>query len=153
MTFTKARHLVIAGIVAALLAYFGARVGYGGMPTLPPLAGIALLLVAVVEVVFTVTIRPKLRRKPGTEPLEALMAARAVALAKASALAGAIMTGLWAGLLGYVLPISGTVEAAGADTAAAVIGLISALALVAAGLWLEHNLRNPDEPEERDDKE
>ncbi len=153
MTFTKTRHLVIAGIVAAALAYFAARVGYGMMPTLPPLAGIALLLVAVVEVVFTASIRPKLRRKPGTEPLESLMAARAVALAKASALAGAIMAGLWAGLLVHVLPISDFVEAAGEDTTAASIGLISALALVAAGLWLERSLRNPDESEERDDEE
>lgn len=153
MTFTKARHLVIAGVVAAALAYLGARVGYAGMPTLPPLAGVALLLVAVVEAVFTASVRPKLQRRSGTEPLESLTAARAVALAKASALAGAIMGGLWLGLLGYVLPISGFVEAAGDDTTAAAIGLFSALALVAAGLWLEHNLRNPDEPEEEDDEQ
>ena len=151
MTFTKTRHLVIVGVIAAVAAYFAAHVGYGSMPPLPPLAGATLLLIAVVEVVFTASVRPRLQRKSGTEPLESLTAARAVALAKASSLAGSIMAGLWLGLLAYVLPIRSAVEAAGADTTAAAIGLVSALALLGAGLWLEYSLRNPDEPEEDDE--
>lgn len=153
MTLTKARHLVIAAVVAAVVAYFLVLVGYGSMPRLPLFAGITLLLVAAVEVVLTLVVRPKVRRKQGVEPLDALVAARAVVLAKASSVAGSLVAGAWLGLLGYVLPLSSFVEAAGGDTASAVIGLVSALALVAAGLWLEHTLRNPDEPEEDDGPE
>lgn len=153
MTLTKARHLVIAAVVAAVVAYLGVLAGYGSMPRLPLLAGITLLLVAVAEVVFTLVVRPKVRRKEGVEPLEPLVAARAVVLAKASSMAGSLVAGAWIGLLIYVLPISSLVEAAGGDTASATVGLISALALVAAGLWLEYTLRNPDEPEEDDDAE
>ena len=153
MTLTQARHLVIAAVVAAVVAYLGVRVGYGSMPRLPLLAGITLLLVAVLEVVFTLVVRPKVRRDEGVEPLEPLMAARAVVLAKASSVAGSLVAGLWIGLLAYLLPLSSFVEAAGGDTASAVVGLISALALVAAGLWLEYTLRNPDDPDEDDDVE
>ena len=56
---------------------------------------------------------PASARRPGTRPVQPLVAARAVLVAKASALAGAIMAGAWAGLLAYVLPRSGDVAAAG----------------------------------------
>lgn len=148
MTLTRTRHLVIAAVVAAVIAHIGVRAGYGSMPRLPVLAGITLLVVAIAEVVFTLNARPRARRKQGTEPLEPLFAARAVALAKASSLAGSAVGGAWIGLLAYLLPISSVVEAAAGDTASAVVGLISAAALVASGLWLEYSLRNPDEPEE-----
>ena len=45
-----------------------------------------------------------------------LAAARAVALAKASSMAGAIMGGAWIGLLAYLLPMLGRVAAARSDT-------------------------------------
>ncbi|MEU6128671.1 DUF3180 domain-containing protein [Saccharopolyspora sp. NPDC047091] len=153
MQFTPARQLVVAALVAAVLAYVGASLAYGGLPRLPALAGATLLLIAVVDVLLAVTLRPRIKRKPGTEPVDALPAARAVALAKASSLVGSIMGGVWGGLLGYLLPIRDSVQAAGEDTTAAVVGLISAAALVAAGLWLESSLRNPDDPEEPYDDE
>ena len=78
---------------------------------------------------------------------------RSSTLAKASSRAGAIMAGVWLGFLAYLLPIRSTVEAASSDTVAAVVGLVSALVLVGAGLWLEYSLRNPDEPEELDGAE
>lgn len=153
MTLTKARHLVIAAVVAAVVAYLLVLVGYGSMPRLPLFAGITLLLVAAIEVVFTLVVRPKVRRKQGVEPLDPLVAARAVILAKASSVAGCLVAGAWIGLLAYVLPLSSFVDAAGSDTGSAVVGLISALALVASGLWLEYTLRNPDEPEEDEGSE
>ncbi|MBK0865609.1 MULTISPECIES: DUF3180 domain-containing protein [unclassified Saccharopolyspora] len=153
MSFTQIRHLVIAAVVAGALAYLGCRAAYGGLPRLPALAGATLLLVAIVDVILASTMRPRILRKSGTEPVDSLTAARAVALAKASSMAGAIMGGVWLGLLGFLLPMRGEVQAAASDTPAAVIGLVSAALLVAAGLWLEHCLRNPDDPEEHDDEE
>ncbi|GAA0510565.1 DUF3180 domain-containing protein [Saccharopolyspora thermophila] len=153
LTFTKPRHLVAAGSVAAVVVFLIARMVYGELPPLPLLAGATLLLIAFVDVLLTLNMRPRVKRKPGTEPVDGITAARAVALAKASSLAGAIMVGVWIGLLAYLMPLIATIDAARADTTAAVIGLISAAALIAAGLWLENSLRNPDEPDEPHDDE
>ncbi|RRO17256.1 DUF3180 domain-containing protein [Saccharopolyspora rhizosphaerae] len=153
MTFTKPGQLVTGGLVAAAVVFLACGPVYGDLPPLPLLAGATLLLIAAVDVVLAFVLRPRVQRKPGVEPVEALTAARAVALAKASSLAGAIMAGGWIGLLGYLLPMLGTVNAAQSDTVAAVIGLVSAAALIGAGLWLEHCLRNPDEPDEDDEEE
>lgn len=148
MTLTQPRQLIAAALVAGVLAYLGIRLAYGSLPRLPLLAGVTLLALALIDVVIAVLIRPRIKHQPGTEPVDALAAARMVALAKASSMAGAIMFGLWLGVLGFVLPLMTSVEAAGSDTGSAVIGLISAAALVGAGLWLENCLRNPDEPDE-----
>lgn len=135
-------------MAATVVAYLITRLVYGELPPLPLLAGATLLLIALVDVVLALNMRPRVKRKPGTEPVNSLTAARAVALAKASSMAGAIMSGVWVGLIGYLLPLLGSVYAARVDTAAAVVGLVSSAALIAAGLWLENCLRNPDEPEE-----
>lgn len=152
MTYTKSRDLVAAGLVAAVVIYFAVSFGYGSLPQLPMLAGATLLVVAVVDAVLAVVLRPRVRRGQGVEPLEPMTATRAVALAKASSLAGSIMAGVWLGLLAFLLPMYSDVQAARSDTVTAVIGIVSAGALVAAGLWLEYVLRNPDEPEEPDDE-
>jgi hypothetical protein len=153
LTFTKPRQLIGAGLAAAVVVYLLTRLIYGELPPLPLLAGATLLLIALVDVVLALNMRPRVKRKPGTEPVDSLTAARAVALAKASSMAGAIMSGVWVGLIVYLMPLLGSVAAARADTVAAVIGLVSAAALIAAGLWLENCLRNPDEPEEPFDEE
>lgn len=147
MTYTKFQHLVAAGLVASVLVYFAVRLGYGALPELPLLAGATLLVIAVVDAVLALVLRPRVQRKEGTEPVDPMTATRAVALAKASSMAGAIMAGVWLGLLGYVLPMFGDIQAVRSDTGAAVVGMVSAGALIAAGLWLEFCLRNPDEPE------
>ncbi|MER7014934.1 DUF3180 domain-containing protein [Saccharopolyspora sp. NPDC000359] len=153
LSFTKPRQLVIGGAVAAVVVFLLTRLAYGDLPQLPLLAGATLLLIALVDLVLALVMRPRIQRKPGTERVDGLTAARAVALAKASSLAGAIMAGVWIGLGAYLLPMVRTVQAAQSDITAAVVGLVSAGALVAAGLWLETCLRNPDEPDEPDDDE
>ncbi|MDA3624788.1 DUF3180 domain-containing protein [Saccharopolyspora sp. WRP15-2] len=153
MTFTKPGQLIANGVAAAVVIFLLTRITYGDLPRLPQLAGATLLLIALVDLVLALVMRPRVKRRPGTEPLDGPTAARAVALAKASSMAGAIMAGVWIGLGAYLLPIVGIVEAAQGDMVAAVIGLVSAAALIAAGLWLEHCLRNPDEPEEPYDDE
>ena len=153
MQFTQPRHLLAAGVIALVLGHLGARFAYGGLPPLPALAGVTLLLIAAIDLALALNFRPRIQRRPGTEPVNALTAARAVALAKASSMVGAIMAGAWIGLLIYLLPLLGRVVVAQSDAAAAGIGLVSAGALIGAGLWLENCLRNPDEPEEEDEEE
>lgn len=148
MSFTQARHLIAAALIAGVLAYLGVRLSYGTLPTLPPLAGATLLLVAGVDLVLALNIRPRVQRKPGYEPVDGITAARSVALAKASSMAGAIMGGVWVAVLIYVAPQLGTIDVAASDAVSAGIGLVSAAALIAAGLWLEHCLRNPDQDDQ-----
>lgn len=152
MTYTKSRDLVAAGLLAAIVIYVVVFFGYGSLPPLPAPAGATLLVIAAIDGILALTLGPRVQRRPGREPLEPETATRAVALAKASSLAGAIMAGAWLGVLAYVLPLYSSLEAARSDTVAAIVGLISAAALIGTGLWLEYALRNPDEPEEDDEQ-
>lgn len=148
MRFTRTRDLLAIAVVAGVASWLVVRTGYGSIPPLPTLAGVTLAVLAVVELVLGFALRGRIQRRAGTTPLDPLMAARSVALAKASSLVGALMAGLWAGLLGYVLQQRAVLASAARDTPGAVIGLLSAAALVGAALWLEHSCRTPknDEP-------
>jgi len=47
-----------------------------------------------------------------------------------------------------VLPKRSQLKVAGEDSAGVVVAAVSALALVAAALWLQHCCKSPDEPPE-----
>jgi hypothetical protein len=85
--------------------------------------------------------------------VQALTAAKAVILAKASSLAGAITGGGWLGVLAYVLPLRSQLASAASDTITSAIGTVCAAALVAAALWLEHCCRTPEDPGDTPDGE
>lgn len=144
MTPTRRRDLLVAGLVTAVLVHLLVRLAYGSMPPIPTFAGATLGVLGIAEAIAGWSLRARIERRPGTRPVAPLVAARAVLLAKASALAGAVMAGVWTGLLGYTLPRSGDIAAAAEDSVGAAIGLACALALVAGGLWLERCCRAPD---------
>ncbi len=147
MTATRPRDLVGAGVGAAIVVHLLVQLGYGSLPPLPTLAGTTLLAFAAAETVLGFTIRDRVRHRPHARPVQALTAAKAVALAKASSLAGALLVGAWLGVLGYVAPRWADFPAAASDTVAAMVGAICAAALVAAGLWLEYCCRTPEDPQ------
>jgi Mn2+/Fe2+ NRAMP family transporter len=147
--FTRARDLVLVGVIAAVGANLLLLVGYDSLPPLPTLAGGLLFVLAVLELVSALVLRPRLAHKPGTRPVPPLQAVRVVALAKASSLLGAIMGGAALGALVYLLPKRAQLAVAGHDTANAVITLISAAALIAAALWLEYCCRAPEDPDDQ----
>jgi len=153
MHFTRARDLVIAGFVTAALVHLLVRVLYGQLPPLPTFAGVTLLVLAVVETVLAFSLRSRIRDPRGGRPLQPLTAARAVALAKASSLLGAIMFGAWLGLLAYVLPKRVEITAAADDLPSTVVGVICSVLLIGAALWLEWCCRTPrdqdNQPPER----
>lgn len=76
-------------------------------------------------------------------PVPPLTAARALAVAKATALAGAALAGLWIGFGAYVLPDAARAVAPAADAVTAVIGVIGSLVMVGGALWLEFCCRTP----------
>ena len=145
MTPIRPRDLVLPALIAAVIVHLLVRLTYGSLPSFPTTAGVPLAVLGVAEAIGGSALRSRIRRKPGTRPVQPLVAARAVLVARASAVAGAIVAGAWAGLLGYVAPRSADIAAAGGDTVAALVGLIGALALVAGALWLQHCCRAPDD--------
>ncbi|WP_018683834.1 DUF3180 domain-containing protein [Actinokineospora enzanensis] len=149
MRFTKARDLVPVGLIAAVVVYLAVRLFYEQLPTLPRLGGVTLLVLAVVEALFGFGLRARIRGRSPERPVQPLTAARAVALAKASSLLGALMLGAWLGVLGYVAPESVDIQAARHDLQSAVIGAVCAAALIGAALWLEACCKTPDDPDEQ----
>lgn len=149
MAPTRVRFLLVVAFVAALVGNLLVRLTYNSLPAFPLLAGATLGVLGLAEALAGNALRARIHRRPGTSPVQPLVAARALLVAKASALGGAIMVGVWSGLLAHVLPRSADIAAAAGDTAAAAVGLVCALGLVAGALWLENCCRTPDD--DRDD--
>ncbi len=141
--------MVVVGVAAAAVAYVLTRFNYGSIPTLPRLAGVTAALLGIGEAIagfgFRNRIRARDEHREHPRPLPPLTAARALAVAKASALAGSALFGLWLGFGLFVAPDAGRTKAAGADTATAVIGLVCAGILLAGALFLERSCRTPDD--------
>lgn len=148
MRFTRIRDLLGLALAAGLISWLVLRQVYGDLPTFPVYVPVSLLVLAAVELVLGVQLRSRIARRPGTTPVPPLTAARAVALAKASSLVGALATGFWAGLLAYTVPHQDFLAAAGSDTRTGIVGVACALALTAAALWLEHCCRAPRRPDD-----
>ena len=147
----RPRDLVLPALVAAVVVHLLVRLGYGSLPSFPLAAGLPFAVLGAAEAIGGTALRSRIRDRTGARPVEPLIAARAVLVARASAQAGAIMTGAWVGLLVYVAPRSADIAAAADDTAAAALGVVGALVLVGGGLWLQHCCRTPDDPEDPKD--
>ncbi len=146
MTATRPRDLLVVALVASVLANLVVRLSYGSLPGFPLLGGVTLGVLGVAELIGGNALRARIRRRPGSRPVEPLVAARAVLLAKASSVGGAVVGGAWAGLLVYTVPRSADASAAVSDTAAGLVGVVCALALVGGALWLERCCRAPEDP-------
>ncbi|WP_405101298.1 DUF3180 domain-containing protein [Micromonospora sp. NBC_01412] len=147
---TRISTLVVAGLAATAVAWLAiSGFYYEGFPRLPWLPVVTLAALAVLEAYAAANTRGRLQRKAGRDPVNPLLVARFVVLAKASALAGAIFAGWCAGLTGWLF-VERT-QAATEDRPAAGAGLLASLALVAAALWLERACRVPEQPEDERD--
>jgi hypothetical protein len=143
MHFTRARDLVVTGLLAAGIVFLLAQVAYGDLPPLPTFAGVTLLVLAVIEAAFGASLRSRIRKPEGGRRIQPLTAARAVALAKASSLLGAIMLGAWLGMLVYLLPRRAEITAAADDLPSTLIGVVCSAVLIGAALYLEWCCRTP----------
>lgn len=148
MTATRVRDLLATAAVAAVLSAILVYQLYGELPSFSWYTGAWLAVLAGVEWWYGRIVRAAIRREPGARPIQPLVAARALVLAKASSIFGAVMAGLWAGLLAYTVPRLGYLSSAAGDTTTAGIGLVAGVALVVAGLWLEHCCRAPEPPDD-----
>lgn len=145
--------LVIAALVVALVSYVVVRATYGSLPPVPYTPSLTLLVVAIVEGLTARSVRARIHRRPSTTPLPALQAARLLAVAKASAVVGTLLVGIYLGLFGYTFLARNTLAAAGNDLRPALAGVLAAALLVAAALWLEHSCRTPEQPKDEPDED
>ncbi|MBX7264841.1 DUF3180 domain-containing protein [Micromonospora sp. Llam7] len=147
---TRISTLVVTALAAAAVAWLlVSSLYYDQLPPLPWLPVVTLAGLAVLEAYAAINTRGRIERRPGREPVNPLVVARFVVLAKASALVGAIFAGGYAGLAGWLL-VQPT-RAATDDRPAAVAGLLASVALVAAALWLERSCRVPDRPDDENE--
>jgi hypothetical protein len=147
---TNLSTLCVAALTMAALAWLVISHFYGDMPTLPWLPPFVMIGLAIFEAVLAPSTKARIDRKDGTAPVNPLTVAWYVVLAKASALGGALFTGVYAGLLTWLLPQRGQVSHVSHDLPQAIVGLIGALGLTLAGLWLERSCRVPPPPPDED---
>ncbi|MFT3660189.1 MAG: DUF3180 domain-containing protein [Gordonia sp. (in: high G+C Gram-positive bacteria)] len=146
---TRVRDLLAIAAVTGVLLWVVARYYYGGFPSLPWPASLILYLLAGLEVMIAFLVRSRVANRkvgPGEGQLHPINVARSAALAKASAVLGAIALGGWSGLLVFLLSRR-YLDVAVADLPAAVVGAVGGLLLAAAALWLEYCCRAPDDPD------
>lgn len=139
--------------VLVLLALLGAGVGFlldqvltaTGRATFTPslLLPVLLLIVGAAVVALAVPVRRSVRTGIRIDPFRAL---RAVTLARASSLLGAIMTGFGGGLLAFLLsrPVSPQVG----STVAMIALMASSVVLVVAALVAEQLCTLPKDPDD-----
>lgn len=134
---TKPGTLVGTGVVVALLTWSVVRIVYGDIPPLHWYTSLWAAVIAAAEATYGAGLRRRIKGEPGTFPPDPLSVARTVAYAKASAIIGSGLVGLWLGFGAYTASQLGFLQAAPSDTVTAAIGVVCAGALVAAGLFME----------------
>ena len=155
----RRRDLAVLALGLVVASWVLVRTFYGALPSLDWWLPAPLAVLAVGEALGARTVRARLaairdaRAARGrttaapvagpVRPLEPMLVARLAVLAQASAWVGAGFAGVWGGVLAHVAPAVGRLQAAGADTVTAVIGIACSAGLVAAALALESACRVP----------
>lgn len=135
---TKARMLVLTGLICAVGMWLLLRQVYASLPPLPWSGVPALGLLAGAEAITGWNVRARLAGR-GT-PIPPIAVARIAALAKASSLAAALIGGLAAGFLIYVsTSLDKSAYRSDAVVSAATLG--ASILLIAAALYLEFGCR------------
>jgi len=148
---TRIRDLALTAVLTSVLSYVLVAAYYGDLPALPWTSSAAIACLAVAEGAAARGTRQRITRRPGTRPVDPLVVARLVALAKASALVGAVLLGGWLGAFGYTFLARDRLVAADRDAVVSGLGVLASLLLVAAALWLEQSCRTPPFPEDERD--
>ncbi|WP_067975786.1 DUF3180 domain-containing protein [Nocardiopsis trehalosi] len=136
------RPLLVLAVAGAAVGYLVMDRTYGTFAMVPWTAIPTLSLLALGEGVTAVQTRRRIRRVPGTTPIAPISAARLVALAKASALFGALAIGVFGGAA-LALVDRLAVPAPRADAITCAGTMLAGVLLLAAALFLEYACRVP----------
>ena len=149
---TRVRTLLLIGVLAAVVTWALLHVIYSDLPPLGWTGVPALLIAAGAEAWIGRDLRARITGRSRAKPAPPLFVARMVALAKASAYAGALLAGVSAGFMIY---LSGMLDATTPrnDMITASVSFGSSLVLLAAALFLEFCCRVPKNPNQDRDEE
>jgi FtsH-binding integral membrane protein len=148
---TRPINLIVAAVLSAVLGFLFIRQYFGDIPDLTWFGGLTMAGLAAVEAVAAHNTRARIERRPRAGVLNPLLVARLAVLAKASSLAGAIFAGAYGGIAAWALSERDRLSVAERNLTPALVGLVGALALVAAALFLERACRVPKQPDEDED--
>ena len=149
MSATKFRVLAPLAVVAAVVGFSAMRVwessGHGAFP-LPRSALVGMLVIAAAVLVVGWPVR-RWNNGERDRRLDPLRAARTAVLAKASSHSGALLAGWYAGQALVVVPDL-AIEPRRDRLVLAVLAVLAAAVMVAAGLVAERWCRLPDDDED-----
>jgi len=151
MSPTRIRLLLALAAVAAAVGWGLARLvdAYAGRSLpVPWTAPVAMAVLAVTVALWARGTRDRLARKPGTKPLEPLVAARSAALAMAASRTGALVAGFYAGVAAELVP-AWDVPYVRERILVSLLTVLGGVLVAAAALWLERVCRLP--PDTSDD--
>jgi hypothetical protein len=139
---TRVSTLAIIAVISAALAWALLKAVYNSLPPLPWTGVPALLIVAVFETGAGRDLRRRILGRKGLKPADPLVVSRMLVLARATAMAAALVTGI---MLGFVVYLSGmlTNSIPRHDLINAAITCASALVMAGAALFLEFCCRVP----------
>lgn len=138
MKRTRPSVMIVGGIAGLVCAFLiESALTRSGRPVLVPPVTLTVTLVAIAILIVWMAwpIRRAVRGR-ATARVDPFRAARTAALAKACAVAGALLAGACIGVVGYLL--TRTVVVAGGSLWQAVAAALGAIALLVAGLIAEH---------------
>ncbi|MBT2207583.1 MULTISPECIES: DUF3180 domain-containing protein [Actinomadura] len=141
--------LIALVVVIGVSTWAVLRTAYVSLPPLPWTAVPTLLLLALGEGFTGVNVLRRIRRKPGTKPVEPLVVARMAALGKASAHAAAVLAGVFAGFAGS-LADSLDKPTPRHDFFVSGGTFLAAVVLAGAAFFLEYACRVPKDPNEEE---
>ncbi len=142
---TRLSLLALVFVVFGVLAGVVLAAAYDHLPPLPGGPVVTVAVAAVLVGFLAWTTHNRMTGQRGARPPEPMMIARYAALARACSPVGAGLAGAWAGALGYLLTLHGGVDAVAHDRRTALVGVVTALLLTGAALWLERVCRIPDD--------
>lgn len=149
MTATRLRTLIALALVTGLLGWLAIDLRTGDLLALPVFAPATAGLIAVFELILAKVVGDKIRgrgRGRGRRQMHPLQIARAAVLAKASSTAGALLTGLYAGLWLWFFQ-HGELRVASDNGVVAAISVAASVLLVIAAMLLERACRTPPAPD------
>lgn len=151
---TRIRVLVAIAVVTGVLAWSAVLLWddrQGTVPSVPWSAPLVLGFLAAVVGGFAWVLRLRLAalraREAGARPVDPLVAARALGIAKASAIVGALVLGLYAGV-GLYFARDLDIDVRRERAVVCLLAVVAALLLIVAGLLLERVLRIPPDQED-----
>ena len=148
---TLLRHLAISAVVLAVTGWIVAsewmNVVGQGLPV-PAMTSLTLWVFGICLLGWTLMSRNSIQPKPGTRPMEPIIAARTAALAMAASRMASWVGGFYVGVLIWNVTRLDTPSGAQRVVTSG-LNIAATVVIIVVALWLESNCRLP---EKQDDK-